>query len=217
MRIMFGRQEFQLHWSGALFWTEKKILVVADAHLEKGSFYAPKGYHLPPYDSHDTLTRLLDVCKKLKPEKILILGDFFHDNLAFQRLSPESFALFLELKKYPIIWIKGNHDAGYMPEGLDVYDTLDIDGYFFRHEASGGNALEISGHFHPKSEFTFGGKRIKERCFIEDGKKLILPAFGAYTGGLSVKDPAIRRHFTVGSMRQYLIVNKKVIYVPDLD
>lgn len=214
MKISFSGQEFLLHSSGALYWPNQGILIIADAHLEKGSSFARRGFHLPPYDSHQTLLKLMEVCEKTTARQILILGDFFHDDNAHQRLSPESLQLFEGLKKFPLIWVKGNHDIGYKPQGIEVYDEYELDNIVFRHEAIKNGEREISGHFHPKTEFAYKGKSFRERCFIEDGKKLILPAFGAYTGGLSVRHPVIARHF-LNEMRQYIIINDRVLYVPD--
>ncbi len=213
MKIDFAGQEFTLHSSGALFWPATSTLIVADAHLEKGSSFAKRGYHLPPYDSHMALKKLMEICEKLSVRRLMILGDFFHDNAAHLRLSPESLALFNSLKKFPVIWVKGNHDVGYKPSGIEVYDDYKESGIWFRHEASKEKDCEISGHFHPKSEFAYKGKIFRERCFVEDGCKLMLPAFGAYTGGLSVQHEAIRNHFEK-ELRQYVIINDRVIRVP---
>ena len=215
MKINFAGQEFILHSSGGLYWPAKHMLIVADAHLEKGSFFARRGFHLPPYDSHMTLTRLLEVCESLSIQQVMILGDFFHDNFAHHRLSPESLALFEQLKKFPVIWVKGNHDVGYKPHGIDVFDEYEAENIMFRHEATEDTSCEISGHFHPKSEFVYKGKLFRERCFVEDGCKLMLPAFGAYTGGLSINNKAIRKHFG-DTLRQYIVINDRIIYVPDV-
>ena len=200
--------------SGALYWPDRNILIIADAHLEKGSFFARRGFHLPPYDSFMTLTKLLAVRQKYEARKIMILGDFFHDNHAHQRMSRESTDLFEELKKYDLVWIKGNHDIAYKPEGIEVLDEFEDAGIVFRHEAENTSKPEISGHYHPKSDFVYKGRQFRERCFVDDGLKLMLPAFGAYTGGLSIKDKAIRKLF--GSQyRQYIVINDSVVYIPD--
>lgn len=200
--------------SGALYWPERNMLIIADAHLEKGSFFARRGYHLPPYDSHMTLTKLLMVSQEYTAEKIMILGDFFHDKFAQQRMSADSLKLFDELKKNNLIWIKGNHDIAYKPEGIEVLDEFEDAGIVFRHEAENTTMPEISGHYHPKSDFVYKGRKFRERCFVDDGLKLMLPAFGAYTGGLSIKDKAIRRLFGK-KYRQYIVINDSVVYIPD--
>lgn len=213
MKLNFAGHDFILDGSGALYWPLHQMLVIADAHLEKSSFFARRGFHLPPYDSHITLDKLLKACERLSVQKILILGDFFHDNDAHHRLSAESLRLFETLRKFPIIWIKGNHDIGYQPQGIKVYDEFRTNGIVFRHEALQDGEKEISGHFHPKIEFIYKGKFFRERCFLEDGKKLMLPAFGAYTGGLSIKEKAIYQLFSK-SCRPYVIINDTVIAAP---
>lgn len=210
MKISFAGHDFLFDSSGALYWPLHSMLIIADAHLEKGSSFASRGYTLPPYDSHATLSRVEELCGKFLPRQILILGDFFHDTNAYQRLSPESLQLFQRLQTFPIIWVKGNHDLDYKPEGVDVYDEFEKDGIIFRHEALKDKENEISGHFHPKSEFTYKGEFFRGRCFIEDGKKLILPAFGAYTGGLSIKSNAISQLFSK-QPRSYIIINDTVL------
>lgn len=196
MKIDFAGQELVLHHGGVLFWPRKSLLVVSDLHLEKGSHFARRGYFLPPYDSDETLTRLHELCRLFAPRRLLILGDGFHDEQGYARLGARERALFTELTHYDPIWIIGNHDAAFMPQGFAIFETYESHGLTFRHQAEEGMSAEISGHFHPKRAIQHKGAMLSRRCFIEDGRKLIMPAFGAYTGGLFVDDPALRCHFT---------------------
>lgn len=214
MKIIFADQEFILDASGALYWPEKSILIVADAHLEKGSFFARWGFHLPPYDSQMTLERLADAQARYAPKQILILGDFFHDAKAHDRLSADSRKLFDAVKRSDILWVKGNHDVALKPDGVDMMDEYEHTGIMFRHEALDDSHPEISGHFHPKSRFVHKGTSLAGRCFIEDGKKFILPAFGAYTGGLFTDHQSISRHFS-DNPRRYLIINERIVAISD--
>lgn len=191
MNIVFGDHELFLHHAGILFWPEQKLLIASDLHLEKGSHFAQRGYFLPPYDSHDTLQRLLVVCAELKCQQVLLLGDCFHDNNGYARMGPDEQRLFQRLLDFNPIWIRGNHDADFVPQGFQIFDTYECKGIAFRHEALSGASHEISGHFHPKIDITHKGALISRRCFIEDGQRMIMPAFGAYTGGLSVSNPLI--------------------------
>lgn len=198
MKIVFGGHQLVLHPSGALFWPARGLMVVADLHLEKGSHYARRQYFLPPYDSRETLGRLLDVQEAAGNYRILVLGDGFHDNDGFSRLGPEERELFATLQQRDLLWVRGNHDRDLLPGSLAVSDFYEDSGLVFRHEATLDGFNEISAHFHPKVEMGRTGNFMSFRCFVADERKLILPAFGAYTGGLSANNPAIRAHFPQG-------------------
>lgn len=205
MKIDFAGHQLVLHHGGVMFWPQESLLVVSDLHLEKGSHYAGRGYFLPPYDSQETLERLHTLCRFFGGRRLLILGDGFHDHRGYQRLSPGARAMFEDLKRYDPIWITGNHDAEFMPQGFAIHDTYESHGLFFRHQAQPGATAEISGHFHPKRDILHKGALLSRRCFIEDGRKLMMPAFGAYAGGLRIDDPAIASLFRAEATRSYLM------------
>ncbi len=181
--------------SGALVWPAQAAVVVADLHLEKGSGFARRGTLLPPYDSAATLDRLAAVVAAHKPRQVICLGDSFHDGDAPLRLNAaDTDKLRALTASVEWTWIAGNHDPE-PPAGLGgrVADEIAIGPLVFRHEARpGANAGEVSGHFHPKARVETRGRFVAGRCFVEDGMRLILPAFGAFAGGLDVFDPAIR-------------------------
>ncbi|MEJ7930162.1 ligase-associated DNA damage response endonuclease PdeM [Ramlibacter sp. AN1015] len=209
MTIAFAGQQLLLHPSGALLWPRRQMLVASDLHLEKGSHWARRGYFLPPYDTHATLARLLRTCEETQARRLLLLGDCFHDPGGHARLDLGARAAFDALQRLEPIWIRGNHDGGFVPPGFEAHDTYEDEGLLFRHEAQPGAAHEISGHFHPKARIAHKGGSVERPCFVEDGRKLILPAFGAYTGGLSVENPAIRQLFT-GAPRYHLLGRERV-------
>ena len=184
---------------GALFWTAQSTLLVADLHFEKASAFARRGWMLPPYDSADTLRLLIDVLESTGARRVICLGDSFHDAGGPDRLpaGPRT-ALRALAASLDWLWITGNHDdrAGAALGGR-VMPEARIGGITLRHEADPDDpAPEMSGHFHPKLAVTVRGRRIVRRCFAQSPSKLILPAYGAFTGGLDVNDPAI-----VGVMR----------------
>jgi hypothetical protein len=180
--------------AGGLWLPSEAALVVADLHLEKGSAFAARGQMLPPYDTGDTLDRLEVEVEALAPRLIVLLGDTFHDGGAEDRLRPRDTARIMALGRgRSLIWILGNHDAE-GPRDLpgERLSALSIGGLSFIHEpARPALSGEIAGHLHPCARVAGVGGSVRRRCFVTDGERLILPAFGAYAGGLNVRDPAI--------------------------
>jgi len=188
--------------TGALWWPARATLAVADLHLEKGSGFAERGKLLPPYDSAETLGVLGRLIERLRPERVICLGDSFHDGRAGGRL-PRAVGERLRALVGPRdwIWITGNHDPAPPPDwGGQAFPEYADGPLRFRHEAVAGarTAGEISGHFHPKAGISWRGRRVVGRCFVEDGRRLVLPAFGAFAGGLDARDPAIAGLFPKG-------------------
>lgn len=196
---------FQLHETpvialaeAALFLPRTETLVVSDLHFEKGSAFAAKGVMLPPFDTAETLRRLGLLMAQLAPKVLIALGDSFHDLGAGGRLA-ESDKVKLEslVGQAETIWIEGNHDPA-PPAWLAGQRAGELahDGLLFRHEPTGRVPGEVAGHLHPCARVT--GKRggsIRRRCFVTDGRSLIMPAFGAFTGGLNLFDPAFEGLF----------------------
>ena len=192
--------------SGALFWEEPRLLVVSDLHLEKGSSFATRGVLLPPYDTVATLGRLSTVIARHDPRMVIALGDSFHDRSAHDRLSAaDRDALSALQARRDWIWISGNHDP-VLPSDLGglVASQVAIGPVVFRHEPTGASG-EIAGHLHPKARVSTRGRSMERRCFACDGERAVMPAFGAYTGGLSIRDVAFAKIFqTPGFMAHVL-------------
>lgn len=190
----FGGQTFEIAGQAALYWRAQDALLVSDLHLEKASAFAVYGQMLPPYDSVSTLEEIATLCRTYRPAKIISLGDNFHDDDGEHRLAEGAAALLVELAcNTEWIWITGNHDRAVSGMwGGKAFDALTVSGITLRHEAQGGDPNpEISGHFHPKFRQVLRGRMVKRRCFVKTPRKLIMPAFGALTGGLDVQDVAI--------------------------
>lgn len=188
--------EFLADLSGALFWERERLLVVSDLHLEKGSSFATRGVLLPPYDTVATLGRLAAVIAHYDPRTVIALGDSFHDRDAHERLSePDREALSALQGGRDWIWISGNHDPA-LPSDLGgaVASEVAIGAIVFRHEPT-GVAGEIAGHLHPKARVSTRGRSMERRCFASDGARAVMPAFGAYAGGLSIRDRAFAKIF----------------------
>jgi uncharacterized protein len=201
--------------SGALLWPAAETVIVADLHLEKGTSYGPQGVTLPPYDTAATIASLSDVLKRRRPERVICLGDSFHDNEAGERIDPaDRVALSILVAAHRWFWIAGNHDPHPPKFGGSVIDELAIGRLAFRHEAQRAAAVgEVSGHYHPKSSYRAHGRSVGGRCFVGDSRRLILPAFGAFAGGLDVRDLAIARLFPQGC-EVHLIARGRVTRLP---
>ena len=196
--------------SGALFWEAQSLLVVSDLHLEKGSSFATRGVLLPPWDTVATLGRLGAVLARHDPRMVIALGDSFHDRKAHDRLSASNRDILAAFQlRRDWIWISGNHDPQ-LPSDLGgvVAEEVAIGPIAFRHEPTGA-AGEIAGHLHPKARVSTRGRSMERRCFASDGERAVMPAFGAYAGGLSIRDAAFAKIFgTPGFMAHVLGDNR---------
>ena len=194
--FLFAGSRFQPLPCGALYWPEQGALLVADLHLEKGSAFARRGWLLPPYDSLDTLNRLAAAVSATGAVRLFALGDSFHDSGGTARLGDEARERLRGIMRMcEIVWITGNHDgdSGATLGGMAVAE-IEVAGILLRHEAERQEVRpEISGHFHPKVTLALRtGRRVTRRCVAATDRKLVLPAYGAYAGGLDVGDPAFR-------------------------
>jgi DNA ligase-associated metallophosphoesterase len=196
VRFSFSGHELMALPQGALFWPARRALLVADLHLEKASWFARLGQMLPPYDSIATLADLGALAEATAAEEIWCLGDSFHDRHGCDRLPARARAMLEALTaRTRWTWITGNHDPGLADHcGGSIAEEAEVDGLMLRHEADPAESRpELSGHFHPKLRISQRGRRISRRCFVRTERKLILPAFGALTGGLDADHPEIRR------------------------
>ena len=198
--------------SGTLHWPAERTLVVSDLHLEKGSAQAARGFFVPPYDTRETLAKLAHAIRRHAPTRLVLLGDALHDDAALDRMATSDLvALRRMLSALEVIWISGNHDPS--PKALpgEVVDEWRRNRLVFRHIGGGPTArteAEISGHYHPKATLPTRIGGVTRPCFLACAQRLVLPAFGAFTGGLDVKDPALgaitraaHRVFLIGDAR----------------
>ncbi len=184
--------------SGALYWPAEKALIVADLHLEKGSSFARHGQMLPPYDTRETLARLARVIDRYEAETVIALGDSFHDRDGPSRMHDDDRrALRMMQDHCEWIWVTGNHDPEIAHDmGGTVVASLEIEGITLCHEPKGCRAThEIAGHLHPAARVVMNGFTMRRPCFVGNGRRLVMPAFGAFTGGLNVLDTAFQPLF----------------------
>jgi len=198
--IHFRGERLMLDPTGALLWPAAGIMVVSDLHLEKGSSFARKGMLLPPWDTRATLDRLAALLRRYNPAIVVTLGDTFHDDAAAERLAAADRARLAAMaRSHRFVWVLGNHDPT-PPADLagDFVTEFTTHPLTFRHQASLAAAGEIVGHHHPKAAIPARGALISRPCFVTDARRIIMPAFGTYTGGLDVSDPAITALFPRG-------------------
>lgn len=191
-----------LRCSGALWLPAFGTLVAGDLHLEKGSAFAARGQMLPPYDSRATLDRLEAELAELNPDRVVLLGDSFHDSKSIGRMAADDR---MRLDRLAFgrdwVWLEGNHDR----EALTTADAdavsrlpgrivgdLRLGALYLTHEPMPeAEPGEVAGHLHPCARVVAHARMVRRPCFLTDGRRLILPAFGAFTGGLNVLDAAI--------------------------
>jgi DNA ligase-associated metallophosphoesterase len=199
--IHLAGERLMLDPAGAAYWPAMKLLVVSDLHLEKGSSFARRGMLLPPWDTHATLDRLALLLRHWSPAIVVALGDSFHDAAGSGRLPPtEQKRLAAITEAHRFIWVQGNHDPTPPTDvGGEWIGEFVAGPVVFRHEAiAGADPGEVVGHHHPKAMIPARAGNVSRPCFVFDGRRLMMPAFGAYTGGLDVRDPAINRLFPRG-------------------
>lgn len=179
--------------SGALYWPAERALIVADLHLEKGSSGAARGRMLPPYDTRATLKKLAEAIDRYEADAVIALGDSLHDPTAADRIATDDLDLLRFLQdEREWLWITGNHDPA-IDHRLGGVSRAEVElgGLALRHIPRPGRIThELAGHFHPAAKLSMHGHTLRRPCFVGNGLRLVLPAFGAYTGGLNVMDDA---------------------------
>ena len=194
--------------TGAIYWPAEAALLVADLHLEKASAQAQAGSLLPPYDTRETLIRLAEAIDRYQPRRVIALGDSFHDQGAARRIGAddlERLKILQEDREW--IWLSGNHDRRIAAEfGGRIDDEIRLAGITLRHEPACGCAThEIAGHMHPAAKLSLYGTSIRRPCFVGNGRRIIMPAFAAFTGGLNVLDDAFLPLFGTGGMAVWML------------
>jgi DNA ligase-associated metallophosphoesterase len=192
--------------AGAIYWPEHGLLAVADLHLEKGSSFAARGMLLPPYDSAATLARLGRLIARYAPRLVVALGDSFHDGGGPARLGADDRAALHGLQRgRDWIWLTGNHDPQPADNvGGEFQSFFSLGTLIFRHEPTGADA-EIAGHLHPMARVAHRGRAVGRRCFAADRARVVMPAFGAFTGGLNVRDLAFADLFGTLAFTAHLL------------
>ena len=214
--VMVQGEALVADWTGALYCERERCLIVADLHLEKGSSFARRGQFLPPYDSAATLARLTRAVMRHAPRRVICLGDSFHDRDAHARLGAADLAALGALQAgREWLWIAGNHDPD-PPAGVggDWHGELALGALTLRHEPRAGRQPgELAGHLHPAARVVGPSGSTRRPCFVGDGTRCVLPAFGAYAGGLNWRDSAFARLFGLGPVTAHVLGRDRVYAV----
>jgi DNA ligase-associated metallophosphoesterase len=199
-----------MNCDGALYWPDERVLVVSDLHLEKGSSFASRGVLLPPYDTAATLARIAFAIARLAPRMVIALGDSFHLQRFHPHRAHDRAALAGLQRGRDWIWIAGNHDPD-PAEGIggSFGGALAIGALVFRHEPTGAKG-EIAGHLHPVARVDGRGRTVSRRCFASDGATLVMPAFGAFAGGLNVRHRAFAGVFGTPAFTVHLLGEERL-------
>lgn len=214
VELSVAGQTCWLDHSGAMLLAADDTLVVADLHLEKGAALARRGMFLPPYDTASTLAALADAVARLRPRRVIALGDSFHDRAGPRDMSEADRASLSAVQRgLDWTWISGNHDPD-LPQDLGgtILPETSRGDLAFRHEPLPGQRAEIAGHLHPAARVVLRGRGVRCRAFITDGTRCVMPAFGAYAGGLNVCDPVFEPLFPNGFMA-FLIGSERIYAV----
>jgi DNA ligase-associated metallophosphoesterase len=201
--------------AGVLHWPQEGALIVADLHFEKGSSFAMRGMLVPPYDTAATLSRLAQLIARYAPRLVIALGDSFHDGGGPARLSAADRDRISELQRgRDWLWVAGNHDPDPAADiGGRFAPSFALGPLTFRHEPT-GEAGEISGHLHPSARVSWRGQTIVRRCFAANRRCVVMPAFGAYTGGLSIRNLAFGAVFGALDFTAHLMGERRVFSIP---
>ena len=196
--VFFANQNFSIFPNGELYWQNKKTLIISDLHFEKGSFFSETRQFIPPFDTIETLRQLSKFIDDYPVEMIIFLGDLVHDKFAFQRMTGEAKKIFFEiLKNINCTLTIGNHDdTSFLKDiGLNLTENIIIDDICFSHLPTIDKKFSVFGHYHPKVRLKINSRGIWTSCFIANKEKLLMPSYGYFTGGLSIKSLEIQKLF----------------------
>lgn len=215
--VTVGGATFAADPAGALYWPGERLLIVADLHLEKGSSFARYGSLLPPYDTAATLARLASLIGQYAPRAVVSLGDSFHDGDGPGRLLDHDLITLRNLQRgREWLWLAGNHDSDPVSGiGGAFMQALSVGNVVFRHRPQTDTRIaEIAGHLHPVARVNGRGGTVRRRCFASDGARMVMPAFGAYAGGLNIRDRAFAAVFDTAGFTAHLL-GKDRLYAID--
>jgi DNA ligase-associated metallophosphoesterase len=209
--IIFAKQQFTLDAGGILYWPQQETLIVSDLHLEKGSYFAARNQLIPIYDTAHTLERLAQLVLQYQPRRVICLGDNFHDGKALARMQEDDLSQLNNLcsQVSEWVWVIGNHEQkhglSFLTEHMQFAADYALENIYLTHEFAENLPFQIGGHFHPKISIKVKQNSISGKCFVVSRNKIILPAFGSYTGGMNVNASIIAETLQQRSFKCFLI------------
>lgn len=217
--VTMAGMRVELHAAGVIWLPAQQLMCASDIHFEKASFFHRFGSLLPTYDTTDTLERLEQVIDALKPQHFIALGDSFHDAAAASRMNETMIErinrMVASVSRWQ--WVLGNHDPAIEPSIMgERCEEAQLEGLSFRHELTNNAGAEISGHYHPKAECRVAGRTIRGACFAQRHDRLVMPAFGTFTGGLSVNDRAFLKVMPADARRLFMLHRGYVVALPEV-
>ena len=208
----------QFHADGGLYLPDFQSLIISDLHIGKGAAHRRNG-QIPGYDTDNTLARLDAAISHAKPKQTILLGDSFHSQEQANSLPTYHREHIAQIAtQTQLIWIEGNHDP-HLPHSVpgEHCSYLSLGTLLLSHQPVYQSdhpktliAGQIVGHFHPKAKLQLSARNFSAKCFIHDASLMILPAFGAYTGGLNILHTDIQALF--GSGQQSYLLHQQAIY-----
>lgn len=194
--------------SGALYWPSQSTLLAADLFPEtscSGSIAADGGAVPPPSAIRPTLARLADAIDRYEPARVVVLGGAAP--AARSRMTADELEILGILQEgRDWVWVTGAPSADSTPRGGSICAELEISGIALRHRPTPGWAThEIAGHVRPAAHFSLYGYTLRRPCFVGNGRRLVMPAFGTVAGGLNVLDDAFRPLFPDGGMAVWML------------
>lgn len=215
-QITFGGHDFILDVAGTLYWPSLKTLIFSDLHLEKGSYFAERHQLIPFYDTSDTLHRIEKLIQHYQPQRVICLGDNMHDGKAISRMRAADMNLLNSIsQQFPEwIWIIGNHDKGHSTDSvlasIKFAEILTLENITFTHDFLPETSLQIAGHYHPKFSLMISANHISGKCFVVSADKIIMPAFGSFTGGMNVENIVFPKILGTDRFKCYLINDRNI-------
>lgn len=171
--------------TGALYWPKYKALFIADLHIGKVEHFRKEGLAIPAAVGAENYQKLDAVTQGLDLEQLYFLGDLFHSK---KNTGWDRFFGWVEQQDFKITLIVGNHDRHDLkaiPEGsFELLEALELEGMVFTHEpVEDAKMFNICGHIHPGLLMRGKGRLVaKVPCFAQEKNRLIIPAFGVFTG-----------------------------------
>ncbi len=192
VEITIKNEKLQLLHEKAIIYTRYKMLIVSDLHFGKITHFRKNGIGIPREGIRSNWENISSLLLNYELETVVFLGDLFHSTINDECL--EFFEILKNFKHLTFKLIIGNHDIFdpeiYLKNKIEIMDQLALGPFLFTHEPLEeiGDFYTISGHIHPCVRMAGkGNQRLRLSCFHFGQHQALLPAFGSFTGGFTIK------------------------------